>query len=150
MYRLLLVDADGMTEQRQDQDALRDLHESVDGDVAASAARILVKADRAVSEIRVEAERAAAEVLDAGATGVGAAAEPDRAIEDLRGEVEAELRDDRATMTDLSTDLQSVQAELDPIKSGIIGLQNHSLRQTGVAALILAVLIAIAWKVIAG
>ena len=80
----------------------------------------------------------------------GAAAEPDRATGDLRAEVEAERQDDRAAMADLSSDLESVHAELGPIKSGVIGLQNHSLRQTGVAALILAVLVAIAWKVIAG
>lgn len=149
MYRLLLADGDGMSEQRQDQDALRHLDGSDEGVVAASAARILAKADRAISEIRLEAERAAADVR--AAAGLAAAsAEPDRATEDLRVEVEAERRDDRAAMADLGSDLESVHAELDPIKSGIIGLQNHSLRQTGVAALILAVLIAIAWKVIAG
>jgi hypothetical protein len=149
MYRLLLADGDGMTKQREDQDALLHLHTSDEGVVAASAARILAKADRAVSEIRVEAERAAAEVSGAVASDLGLA-EPDQATEDLRLEVEAERRDDRAAMADLSCDLESVHAELDPIKSGIIGLQNHSLRQTGVVALILAVLIAIAWKVIAG
>ena len=84
------------------------------------------------------------------ASGLGAVAEPDRATQDLRLEVEAERRDDRAEVADLSSDLESVHAELGPIKSGVIGLQNHSLRQTGVAALILAVLVAIAWKVIAG
>jgi hypothetical protein len=149
MYRLLLADADGMTEQHQDQDALL-LHESDEGVVAASAARILAKADRAVREIRVEAERATADVRRAAAAGPGGAAEPDRATEDLRVEVKAELRDDRAAMADLNSDLESVHAELDPIKSGIIGLQNHFLRQTGVIALILAVLIAVGWKVIAG
>jgi hypothetical protein len=150
MHRLLLADGYGMTDQREDQDALRHLHESDEGVVAASAARILAKADRVVSEIRVEAERAAAEVRGAVASGLGAVAEPDRATQDLRLEVEAERRDDRAAMADLSSDLESVHAELGPIKSGVIGLQNHSLRQTGVAALILAVLVAIAWKVIAG
>lgn len=146
MYRLLLVDGNGMTEQRQDQDALCRLHESDEGVVAASAARILAKADCAVSEIRLEAERAVADVRGGdGALGVSAGA-----TEDLRVEVAAERRDDRADVADLSSDLESMHAELDPIKSGIIGLQNHSLRQTGVAALILAVLIAIAWKVIAG
>jgi hypothetical protein len=150
MYRLLLADGDGMTDQRQDQDALRHLHESDEGVVAASAARILATADRAVGEIRVEAERAAADVRGAADAGLGATAEPDRATEDLRVEVEAERRDDRAAMADLSSDLESVHAELDPIKSGIIGLQNHGLLQTGVAALILAVLIAMAWKVTAG
>ena len=139
-----------MTEQRQGHDALRHLQTPEEGVVAASAARILAKADRAVSEIRVEAERAAAEVRGAVASGLGAVAEPDRATQDLRLEVEAERRDDLAAVADLCSDLESVHAELDPIKSGVIGLQDQSLRQTGVAALILAVLVAIAWKVIAG
>jgi hypothetical protein len=138
-----------MTEQRHGQDALNGLHESGDDVVAESAARILVKADRAVGEIRREAERATADVR--GAAGSPAeSAEADAATEDLRDEVEAGRRDDRAEVADLDSDLESVRAELGPIKSGLIGLQNHSLRQTGVAALILAVLLAVAWKVIAG
>jgi hypothetical protein len=149
MYRLLLADGDGMTEQRQDQDALSHLHESDDGAVAESAARILATADRAVSAIRVEAERAVADMRGEDG-GPGMSAGSDGVTEDLRVQLEAERRNDRSAMADLSSDLESVHAELDPIKSGIIGLQNHSLRQTGVAALILAVLIAIAWKVIAG
>jgi hypothetical protein len=148
MYRLLLADGDGMTEQRQGQDALRPVQESDEGAVAASAARILAKADRAVSEIRVEAERAIAGVRGE-ARGLEAS-KCDGAIEDLRIEVEAERRDERAAIAEVSSDLESVHAELGPIRSGIIGLQNHSLRQTGVVALILAVLIAIAWQVIAG
>jgi peptidoglycan hydrolase CwlO-like protein len=146
----LLADGDGMTEQHQDQDALCHPAESDEDVVAASAARILSKADRAVTEIRAEAERAAAQVRRTAAADSGAVADPDRATEDLRVEVEAERRDDRAAMADFSSDLESVHADLDPIKAGIIGLQNHSLRQTGVTALILAVLLAIAWKVIAG
>ncbi|HEX5863781.1 MAG TPA: hypothetical protein VF014_05910 [Casimicrobiaceae bacterium] len=149
MYRLLLADGDGMTEQRQGQDALRPVQESDEGAVAASAARILAKADRAVSEIRVEAERAIADVRGED-TGREESAGSDGATEDLRIEVEAERRDDRAAIADVSSDLESVHAELGPIRSGIIGLQEHSLRQTGVVALILAVLIAIAWKMIAG
>jgi hypothetical protein len=149
MYRLLHADGDGMTDQRQDQDALRPVQESDEGAVAASAARILAKADRAVSEIRVEAERAIADVRGED-RGLEESAGCDGAIEDLRVEVEAERRDERAAIAEVSSDLESVHAELGPIKSGIIGLQNHSLRQTGVVALILAVLIAIAWKVIAG
>jgi hypothetical protein len=150
MYPLLLADGDDMTEQRRDQDALRPLDESDDSPVAESAARILAKADGAVREIRVEAERAVADIHGAAAAGPGATAEPDRATADLRVEVKAELRDDRAEMADLHSDLESVHAELDPIKSGIIGLQNHFLRQTGMVALILAVFIAVGWKVIAG
>jgi hypothetical protein len=150
MYRLLHADGDGMTEQHQGQDALPQLDGSDDGPVAESAARILAKADRAVQEIRVEAERATAEVRGAAAAGPGAAAQPDQTAEDVCVEVKAELRDDRAAMADLNSDLESVHAELDPIKSGIIGLQDHLLRQTGVIALILAVLIAVGWKLIAG
>jgi hypothetical protein len=149
MYRLLLADGNAMTEQRQGQDALPPVQESDEGVVAASAARILAKANLAVSEIRVEAERAIADVRGED-TRLEVSAGSDGATEDLRVEVEAERRDDRSAIADLSSDLESVHAELDPIRSGIIGLQNHSLRQTGVAALILAVLIAIAWKVIAG
>jgi hypothetical protein len=149
MYRLLRADGNGMTEQRQDQDALPVAPTSDEGAVAASAARILAKAESAVSEIRVEAARAVADVRKGGA-GAGASGDCVEATEDLRADVEAERRDDRAEVADLSSDLESVHAELDPIKSGIIGLQNHSLRLTGVAALVLAVLIAIAWKVIGG
>ena len=149
MNRLLLADGDGMTEQRQSQDALRPEQASAEGAVAASAARILAKADRAVSEIRVEAERAIADVRGED-RGLEESAGCDGAIEDLRVEVEAERRDERAAIAEVSSDLESVHAELGPIRSAIIGLQNHSLRQTGVVALILAVLIAIAWKVIAG
>jgi hypothetical protein len=149
MYRLLHADGDGMPEQHQNQDALPTVQESDEGAVAASADRILAKADRAVSEIRVEAERAVADVRKGGA-GPGESAECAQATEDLRAEVATARRDDRSEVADLSSDLESLHAELDPIKSGIIGLQNHSLRQTGVAALVLAVLIAVAWKVIAG
>jgi hypothetical protein len=74
----------------------------------------------------------------------------DHPTEDLRAEVRVELREDRATMAEIRNDLASVHVQLGAISSGIIGLQNHSLRQTGVAALALAVLLAIAWKVIGG
>jgi hypothetical protein len=60
------------------------------------------------------------------------------------------LRSDQATIAGISSDLESVHSQLAQINAGIIGLQNNSLRQTGVAALGLAVLIAIAWKVIGG
>jgi hypothetical protein len=147
MYRWLHADGHGMSDQHQEEDVLpAAAHESV---VAASAARILAKADRAVSEIRAEAERGAAEVRGASGTAKGSAEAEPRA-DDLRIEVEADRREDRAEVAELSSDLESVQAELNPIRSGVIGLQNHSLRQTGVAALILAVLLAIGWKVIGG
>lgn len=104
--------------------------------MAASAASILAKADRAVEEVQAEAARIRLESHDA--------------TEDLRVEMEAELRSDRTTIAGIRRDLKSVHAQLAQISSGIIGLQNHSLRQTGVAALALAVLVAIAWKVIGG
>jgi hypothetical protein len=135
MYRVLLADGHGMTEQRQDEETRHREDGPDEGAVAESAARILDKADRAVSEIRTEAEHAVEKLRRP----TGAAAEPDRATEELRVEVAG-----------LNSELESVRAELDPIKSGVIGLQSHSLYQTGVAALILAVLIAIAWKVVAG
>jgi hypothetical protein len=139
-----------MTDQRQGDASLSDTaHEWDDGIVAASAARILARADRAVDEIRAEAERAAEEVRAAGEP-AGVPVEPECAAADLRIEVEAERRDDRAAMAELSSDLESVHSQLEPINASIIGLQSHGLRQTGVAALVLAVLIAIAWKVIAG
>jgi hypothetical protein len=138
-----------MSDQLPEEDVLpAPTHESDASVVAASAARILAKADRAVNEIRAEAARGTAEVRGASeAAKVPAEAEP---VADLRVEVAADRREDRAAVAELSGDLESVRAELNPMRSGIIGLQNHSLRQTGVAALILAVLIAIAWKVIGG
>lgn len=93
--------------------------------MAESAARILARAQLAVEESHGEAE-------------------------ELRSEMAAELRSDRATIDGISRDLDSVHAQLAQINSGIIGLQSHSLRQSGVAALALAVLLAIAWKVIGG
>ena len=147
MYRWLHADGHGMSDQHQEEDVLPSAaHESV---VAASAARILAEADRAVSEIRAEAERGAAEVRGSSGTARGCAEGEPRAA-DLRVEVEAGRRVDRAEVAELSSDLESVRAELNPLRSGVIGLQNHSLRQTGVAALILAVLLAVAWKVIVG
>jgi hypothetical protein len=117
--------------------------------VADAAARLLAEADRAVEDLRAEAEHAQAEVrgvVEAAKTRV----ESVRADEDLRAALEAELRVDRARMAEVSSDLARVHGQLDQINAGIIGLQSHSLRQTGVAALALAVLVAIAWKVIGG
>lgn len=73
-----------------------------------------------------------------------------RADEELRAALEAELSVDRDRMAEIGRDLARVHGQLDQINAGIIGLQSHSLRQTGVAALALAVLVAIAWKVIGG
>jgi chromosome segregation ATPase len=130
MYRALHADENAMTGQRQDRVApLHTELESEEGVVAASATRILAKADRTVDELRAEAERAA---------------------EDLRGDLEAELSEDRATIAEVRSDLARVHAQLDQINSGIIGLQNHSLRLTGVAVLALAVVVTVAWKVMAG
>lgn len=70
--------------------------------------------------------------------------------ENLRAEIELELRDDRASMAAIQTDLASVHVQLGAISAGIICLQSHSLRQTGMFAFALAVLIAIAWKVVEG
>jgi hypothetical protein len=150
MYRWLHADGHGMSDQHQEEDVLpAAAHESDADVVAASAASILGKADRAVSEIRAEAARGAEEVRAASGAATGSS-EPERGADDLRVEVEADRRADRAEVAELGSDLESVRDELNPIRSGLIGLQNHSLRQTGVAALILAVLLAIAWKVIGG
>jgi hypothetical protein len=145
----LHADGHGMSDQRQEEDVLPAAGDESDADVvAASAANILATADRAVNEIRAEAERAAAELRGAAGTARASAEEP--RVDELRVEVQADRREDRSEVAELSSDLESVRAELNPIRSGVIGLQNHSLRQTGVIALILAVLLAIAWKVIGG
>jgi hypothetical protein len=150
MYRWLHADGHDMSDQRKDEDVLPAAANEFDADiVAASAANILAKADRAVNEIRAEAERGAAEVRSASMTAKGSAGAELRA-DDLRVEVDADRRKDRAEVAALSSDLESVRAELTPIRSGVISLQNHSLRQAGVAALVLAVLLAITWKVIGG
>jgi hypothetical protein len=139
-----------VSKQHPDAAALRhQQRQSDEGVVAAAAARLLAEADRAVDELHAEAEHAAVEVRGA-AEAAKARIESECAAEDLRIAVEAELRSDRARMSEISSDLARVHKQLDQINAGIIGLQNHGLRQTGVAALGLAVLVAIAWKVIAG
>ena len=97
--------------------------------VATGAAAILAAADRALDELRAKAEQAA---------------------EDAYAEMKGELREDRVRLAAIDRDLKALHVELAPIKSGIAGLQTNSLRETGAAALVLAVLIAVAWKVIGG
>ena len=131
-----------MSKQQDDRPEVRRLPSEPDRDVVAeAAARLLREADRAVEELRAEAQRAAGDVR-----GAADAAKARIEAEDLRIAVAAEVRDDRARMAEISRDLERVHGRLDKIN----GLQTHSLRQTGVAALALAVLIAIAWKVLAG
>jgi hypothetical protein len=150
MRRALRVDAEGMARHHQDAASRRHVQRQADESVVAAAAeRLLAEADRALVELHAEAEHAAVEVRGA-AEAARSRIESECAAEDLRIAVEAELRNDRARMAEISSDLAHVHKQLDEINSGIIGLQNHNLRQTGVAALALAVLVAIAWKVIAG
>jgi len=147
MYQAQRADAGGVSKQH---DQARRLPSEPDRDVVAeAAARLLREADRAVEDLRTEAQHAAGEVRVA-ADAAKARIEAECAAEDLRIAVGAEVRDDRARMAEISRDLERVHGQLDEINSGIIGLQTHSLRETGVAALALAVLIAIAWKVIGG
>jgi len=148
-YRTSRVDAHEVSERHPDTSAPRHLVPEPGAGVAAAAVRLLAEADRAVSELHSEAEHAAVEVRGA-AQAAKARIESECDAEDLRIAVEAELRSDRARMAEISSDLARVHRQLDQINSGIIGLQSHGLRQTGVAALGLAVLLAIAWKVIAG
>ena len=89
--------------------------------VADSAAEILARAEQLVDEVRA----------------------------DVAG-VEAKVEDDSVAIAEISRDLASVHAQLAQINTGIIALQTHSLRQTGGVALTLSVLLAIAWKVLAG
>jgi hypothetical protein len=127
------VDSDNVVEQDPPvASPQRSAPEPGEGAVASSAARILAKADRAVEEVHAEVVRI------------------HRATESLHVEMAAELRSDRATIAGISSDLESVHSQFAQINSGILGLQNNSLRQTGVGALAPAVLIAIAWKVIGG
>jgi hypothetical protein len=150
MYLMLHADGYVMSELHEDERAnRRSAHEPDEDVVATAAARLLVAADRAIRDLRAEVERAPREA------GVAAEAatlriEPARPAEACCAELESELDEDRAAVAEISTDLASVRSQLDPLTSGMIGLQNHSLRQTGVVALALAVLIAIAWKVIGG
>jgi hypothetical protein len=149
---LAVVDAGGevMSERHQDEAALRQsAHESGEDVVAAAAAKVLAEAERAAGEVRAEAERAAEEVRGA-AESDALRGESGRAAQDVRVDLEGELDVERAVVAEISSDLSSVHSQLRQIMAGVIGLQNHSLRQTGVAALVLAVLVAIAWKVIEG
>jgi hypothetical protein len=139
-----------MSKQHDDRPDVRRRPGEPDRDVVAEAAeRLLREADRALEELRSEAERASGEVRGA-ASAAKERIEAEFAGEDMRVAADAEVRGDREHMAEISGDLAHVHAQLDKINEGIIGLQMHKLRQTGVAALVLAVLIAIAWKVIAG
>jgi hypothetical protein len=102
-----------------------------DLDAAAVAAGTPSVADSA-AEILSRAERLVGDVLS-----------------DVAG-VEAQVDDDGVAIAEISRDLASVHAQLAQIKTGIIALQTHSLRQTGGVALTLSVLLAIAWKVLGG
>jgi len=139
-----------MGRQHDDRPEVRRGPIEPDRDVVAEAAeRLLREADRALQELRSEAERASGEVRGA-ASAAKERIEAESASEDLRGAADAAVRGEREHLAEISGDLAHVHAQLDRINEGIIGLQTHRLRQTGVAALVLAVLIAIAWKVIAG
>jgi hypothetical protein len=139
-----------MGEQRQKEEPkLRTSQESSEDVVAAAAARILAEADRAIDTIGAETERLPEDIRAAGEA-VRKRGDSDTGAEEICVGVRAELQEDHAKIDKLDSELEDVQAELGPIKSGIIGLQNHSLRSTGMAALVLAVLLAIAWKVIGG
>jgi hypothetical protein len=128
-----------VSRQHERESGVRHLHSERDeGVVAAAAARLLAEAEHASDEVCGAAEPARTRI------------ESECAAEDLRIAVAAELRNDRARMAEISTDLARVHGQLDQINAGIIRLQTRGLRQTGLAALALAVLAAIAWKVIAG
>jgi hypothetical protein len=103
---------------------------------------VLTHAERAAADPHGETERA---------TALPATRRRSRdAGERLREETEARLDADRTEITQIRRDLAAVHSQLDQINSGIVALQTHSLRQTGGVALALSVLIAIAWRVIAG
>ena len=138
----------GMSGQRtEDSDSLRHVAPTADPGAVAGAEEILLATQRAITEIRAEGKRAAEVVR---AAGEEVRREHDCAPEGARAEMEAERHDDRATMAEINRDLASVHSELGPIATSVIGLQSFGLRLTGAAALVLAVLIGIAWKVIGG
>jgi hypothetical protein len=139
-----------MSEKRQEKAAgLRGPPDGREDVVAAAAARILAEADRAIDTISDQAERVPGDVRAAGEAARKRGGSDAGTGEDCEG-VRADQQQDHTKIGELDSEIEEVQAELAPIKSGIIGLQNHSLRMTGVAALVLAVLLAIAWKVIEG
>jgi hypothetical protein len=146
--RTLHVDVHDVDHWQQAERQRADLHVE-DGDrVAAGADRILALDDALVMP-PFETARAARRHSGA----VEAARRQEAAqhpVEELRAEVDLELDEDRATMAEIRSDLASVHLQLGAISAGIIGLQSHSLRQTGMVAFALAVLIAVAWKVVEG
>jgi hypothetical protein len=150
MWQTLRADSKSMSEKNKEEESkLHIPQEGREDVVAAAAARILAEADRAIDTISAESERVPENVRAAG-DALRKHGESDTGAEENCVGVRADLREDRAKINEIDDDLEEVQAELGPIKSGIIGLQNHSLRSTGAAALVLAVLLAIAWKVIGG
>jgi hypothetical protein len=141
---------ESMGEQRQKEEPkLRSSQETSEGVVAAASARILAEADRAIDTIGAETERLPEDIRAAGEA-VRKRGDSDTGAEGICVGVRADQQQDHAKIDEIDSELEDVQAELGPIKSSIIGLQNHSLRSTGIAALVLAVLLAIAWKVIGG
>jgi hypothetical protein len=124
--------------------------------VAPAAERLLAAADRAASDIR-EAERHKPEDSPVAGPPEAVRGKAEHAsahpgdVDPTAGQRDAgDAQSEEAVIAEMQGELDSVQAELNEVSSGIIGLQAHSLRQTGVAALVLAVLIAVAWKVLGG
>jgi hypothetical protein len=116
--------------------------------VAAASAKILADAESALADLRARVETAEAADFRSAVQASGTLAELD--AERLQVDIDAGFRADRATIAEIRRDLTAVHSRLDQISEGIVALQTHSLRQTGGVALALSVLLAIAWKVIAG
>jgi hypothetical protein len=92
--------------------------------VAAAAERVLGVVSQAPQELSVEPPQSAGRTV--------ATPAPSEAIAEIHDELDA------------------VHSELSQVTTGVVALQTNSLRLTGVAALVLAVLIAVAWKVVGG
>jgi hypothetical protein len=81
---------------------------------------------------------------------VAAHSDREEGARDLRAEIEADLRANGATMAEIDSGVAFVDAQLREIDASLARLRNHHRFLNVVATLALAVLVVIAWKVIAG
>ena len=130
-----------MSEQRRGRARLQPVDGQDQSRPAAGSEPVHARTERAAGDTCVRRDRAAEELR----------APPLPATNGRQREhADARFRSDRPEIAEIRRDLAVVHSKLDRITAGVATLQTHSLRQTGGVALVLSVLIALAWKVIAG
>ena len=136
-----------MSEQRRGHARLQPVDGQDQSRPAAGSEPVHARTERAAGDTCVRRDRAAEELR---APPLPATHGRSANAERQREHTDARFRSDRAEIAEIRRDLAVVHSKLDRITAGVVALQTHSLRQTGGGALVLSVLIALAWKVIAG